>query len=394
MKNFLFYSFCICLLNIFSQEISVNPTKMNVVYIGVDNPITIMANGIDCEELTVKIKSGELVHVSDCDYIFKPGLKQGALFFYVFHKGNQIGKYEYRVKRIPDPVITLGGKLGPGHINKGTLAAQTGIIPILKNFDFQARFVVKEYTMIICAKDFYHLEHQPNGPVLTREMKDAINKIDGRAEVIFSDVVVIGPDKSTRKLPELRYYLTNYNEKKEECPTNQFSRRTSYYVSNDSVFSYFNCSCNKKIVKIESDRTEYKGLNNDYYFRTETLKTDTSEIYLEYYENGQVKFKTISILKNYSLFCEDESPIDLSKFHRTKYFEYYENGMVKVSGNYSLKEHNYTKTTEDIYLFTGCGTNLNCNYIEEVKHGDWLFFDIKGTLIKKETYNLGELLDN
>ena len=74
-------------------------------------------------------------------------------FFYVFHKGNQIGKYEYRVKRIPDPVITLGGKLGPGHINKGTLAAQTGIIPILKNFDFQARFVVKEYTMIICAKD-------------------------------------------------------------------------------------------------------------------------------------------------------------------------------------------------------------------------------------------------
>ena len=64
-------------------------------------------------------------------------------------------KFKYRVKRIPDPVAFLGSpsnkkkKLGSGSFK--TLA-RNGIIPVLKDFDFEAKCNVRGYELVYVPK--------------------------------------------------------------------------------------------------------------------------------------------------------------------------------------------------------------------------------------------------
>jgi hypothetical protein len=81
-----------------------------------------------------------------------------------------MGSFEYRVKKVPDPVATIANLKG-GPANKNLIAAGT-LIPQLENFDFELFFKITGFKMTIAGKGKDILEFETTGNQLTQPMRD------------------------------------------------------------------------------------------------------------------------------------------------------------------------------------------------------------------------------
>jgi len=96
----------------------VSPTKMNVFYRGVPNPVEVSVPGVPSNKLKVSISSGHRIkRQSDGTYIVEPANSSANKIATISVKGempdgsiSNLGKAEFRVKRIPDPVPFWAGK--------------------------------------------------------------------------------------------------------------------------------------------------------------------------------------------------------------------------------------------------------------------------------------------
>ena len=130
-------------------SVNVSADKMNVFYIGVDNPISIAAAGVSSNDIGVSA-SGSGIALSSTgksSYNVKVATP-GESFIKITDKknGKQLGEFKFRVKKIPDPVAKIGGKTG-GTFGSGQMGAQLGIFPELENFDFEAKCDIQSYTL-------------------------------------------------------------------------------------------------------------------------------------------------------------------------------------------------------------------------------------------------------
>lgn len=90
--------------------VAVEPTKVNVLYIGVDNPLTITAPGYDCAQVSARLVGpGTLVPKGNCQYVATV-TEQGTVDIQVFAtvdgKESMVGSSVFRVKRLPPPAPT------------------------------------------------------------------------------------------------------------------------------------------------------------------------------------------------------------------------------------------------------------------------------------------------
>jgi len=119
-----------------------------------------------------------------------------------------MGSFEYRVKRVPDPVATLANMKG-GTINKAVLKAGT-LIPVLENFDFELYFKITEFKMTITGKGRDLMEYQGTGNQLSIQMRDALDKVRTGDKVFFEYIkakMAAGADQTTRSLPALAFTI-------------------------------------------------------------------------------------------------------------------------------------------------------------------------------------------
>ncbi len=135
-------------------SVNVSADKMNVFYIGVENPISVAAAGVSSNDITVSANGGGVTLTPNgrSAYIAK-ATQQGETTITVTDKkaGKQLGGFKFRVKRIPDPMVKLANKTG-GSIGTGEMKAQLGMIPVLENFDFDAKCEVQSYTLYYTKK--------------------------------------------------------------------------------------------------------------------------------------------------------------------------------------------------------------------------------------------------
>jgi hypothetical protein len=138
MKKLFLGLFLSLALVINGQSVSASADKMNVLYIGVDNPVTIAASGLSSDEVFVTLSGGggASIEGSGSKYIIRPTQQTSSANFCnidVFNtKTNQkIASFPFRVKRIPDPQAQIGGKTD-GKITEGEMKVQGGVIAVLK----------------------------------------------------------------------------------------------------------------------------------------------------------------------------------------------------------------------------------------------------------------------
>lgn len=180
----------------------VSPSKMNVFYIGVDNPVEVSAAGAAASDLRVSMTGGT-ISGGGGNYTVRV-TQQGKANVNVSANGENYGNFEFRVKRIPDPVAKIANKPG-GNISAGELKVQKGIAAVLEGFDFDAKFTVVSFDMVYAAKRQDLAVARGNGPSFNGQMQGYLGRAKPGDLFYFENVKVRGPDGQTRPIPGITF---------------------------------------------------------------------------------------------------------------------------------------------------------------------------------------------
>lgn len=181
----------------------VSPDKMNVLYIGVNNPISVSAPGTPTDKIRVSMSGGSISSAGGGKYnvrVSSPGTARISVSAEVAPgKTQTLSSTEFRVKRIPDPIAKFAGKTG-GSMATVALKAQNALFAKLDNFDFDASFKVTKFTMILAKPRADAIVLSTSGGQLSSSMSSALNGIVPGTRVIFDNIVAVGPDGTPRQL--------------------------------------------------------------------------------------------------------------------------------------------------------------------------------------------------
>jgi len=194
----------------------ISATKMNVVYIGLENPISVSVPGYAAEEVQVSLSpasAGSLKPDKGVKGNYLLTLNRSAseltIVASVKQKGGsgagtvkKMGEQKYRVRMIPDPIPALGIIDVSGGVPSALLKAQSVVRAPLKNFAFEGvNYIPYEYTFILVPKKGGNTVYeQGKGQQLSPSMQGAMSRAQKGDKIIISQIKVKGPD-GNRQLP-------------------------------------------------------------------------------------------------------------------------------------------------------------------------------------------------
>lgn len=190
-------------------NVVVSPDKMNVFYVGVDNPVSISIAGVDGDKISPSITNGRIKPVSPGKYIVnpkRPGNSLVTVFAEIDGVQKNMGTAPFRVKGLPDPVVQVAGKKG-GKIERNVLAAQTGVFAVMEDFDFDLEFKIIEFTVSTTDRGGYYISESTKGNIFTPSQKALIKNLRRGQRLNIEDVKAIGPDGSVRPLAPIVFEL-------------------------------------------------------------------------------------------------------------------------------------------------------------------------------------------
>lgn len=180
--------------------------KMNVVYVGLDNPISVSFAGVSNDKVNVSSSIGGLTKVGDGKYSLKPlsGREVTVTASGTLPDGKVVSdKKVFRIKPIPTPRGTVRGEYSP----KGSIE-NLGIVNVgvkMEDFDFDVKLNVTEFTVIF-----------PKGSVVIRggtrlndEAKRLAERLKPGDKVIFTNIKseMIGAPIKMKPAPDVVYTI-------------------------------------------------------------------------------------------------------------------------------------------------------------------------------------------
>lgn len=169
--------------------------KMNVFYIGVDNPVTV-SSGTGWDKTKVSMSGGTLTPAGGPGK-FNVRVSAVGKSSITVNADGKASTYEFRVKRIPDPIFMVGPSKG-GRIQSVIFKNQQFARADLENFDFDARFSVISATVYFAGANFSNVQTATiNGGSLASISGQLAKCIPGTS-VTFDNVKVQGPDGTVR----------------------------------------------------------------------------------------------------------------------------------------------------------------------------------------------------
>lgn len=183
--------------------VAVMADKMNVLYIGVDNPLTITA-GAGSEKVSAVSSNGAITKGSGSKYIAKP-TTPGEANIDVRVEGKSAGKVMFRVKYLPNPTGMVGTFEG-GQVPSAQFKAMGGVRAALQNSDFEAQYKVLSYTIAdLSGGDINQI---PNaGATWNGAAASMVNGLKPGRGVYIDNIKAQGPDGRTITLKPMSFIL-------------------------------------------------------------------------------------------------------------------------------------------------------------------------------------------
>jgi hypothetical protein len=191
-------------------HIAVAPTKMNVLYIGIDNPVSVAASAGNDEKVTVAMNGGGgvvskigtgLYNVRVSDITDDCQLK-------VYVDGKLAGTSTFRVRRLPTPVGTVGGFSSGSNVNANAFRLQAGLGLYVKDFPFEIKYEVLGFTLTVDDDKGNIHEAVCKGGQFSSQAKHIIEQYVKPGRLVTIDAI-LARDEGGRelRLPSLVYYI-------------------------------------------------------------------------------------------------------------------------------------------------------------------------------------------
>jgi len=189
-------------------SVVVSPTKMNVFYLAVDNPVEISVSGVPGNKIRASASNGRLDPRGNA-WIMRPtriGNCMVTVSAEIDGKFTTVGSKEFRVKQVPDPIALVNNQKG-GAIAKNVLMAQSGVVAAMPpDFDFDLTFTVTEYTVLTVVQGFVR-EVKVKGNQFNQDVRTLLTNLSKGSPVYIQDIRAVGPDGSVRSLSTINFKL-------------------------------------------------------------------------------------------------------------------------------------------------------------------------------------------
>ena len=182
---------------------------MNVLYIGVDNPVSISTTGGGTEQQQVSITggNGNMKSLGGGHYIARVNSVTDECYITVSVNGKLAGKTVFRTRTIPRPVATVGGFESGDNVNAGAFKAQGGVGAYIKDFPFQLKYSVTSFTLT-ADNDEGDIDEAPcTGNTWSPKAEQIIKNLKAGRMVTIDNIRAVGEDGRNQKLPSLVYYI-------------------------------------------------------------------------------------------------------------------------------------------------------------------------------------------
>lgn len=189
---------------------SISADKMNVLYIGLQNPISVSAGGVPAEAINATISGGSIVKKATGEYmvtVSSPGKAVVNVSAMIDGKVKTLGSKEFRIKYIPDPVLKVGLSKGPS-MKAAEFKVQGGLRADLEDFVFDGvKYDVVSYRIGIQPRSGDYVEGEANSAYFPSGVMGAIRSLKPGDQVYFDNVRVKGPDGKVRDMSNINFKI-------------------------------------------------------------------------------------------------------------------------------------------------------------------------------------------
>lgn len=137
-------------------QLALMDNRHNVLYLGIENPITVAVSGVSPRDIRVTAAEGSGLRVRSTGQIGQYKLSPSkrtvkGTFAYLnitqISTNKLLARMAFRVKRIPDPVVVLTNGKTDGRIPAAEMRIQKGVIAKIPDFYFDASCRIQGFTL-------------------------------------------------------------------------------------------------------------------------------------------------------------------------------------------------------------------------------------------------------
>ncbi|HMH24773.1 MAG TPA: GldM family protein [Puia sp.] len=180
--------------------------KMNVLYVGEENPLIVSGGSVGREKVHVSFSGGAPVENTGGDkYIIKPTTPGDAKI--IVNANGKLNEFPMRVKFLPNPAGFVGTSKG-GSMSASEFKANGGLLAHLENSDFISPFLVVSYKLSAIGGNIPQAQQATNdGPRWNGRAADIVTRCSPGTNVFFDEIHVKGRDGRDRTLPPMVFIL-------------------------------------------------------------------------------------------------------------------------------------------------------------------------------------------
>lgn len=196
---------------------TISATMMNVLYAGIDNPISISVPGVDNSGVTATMTNGTLTRSGD-GWIARPAEigKEAKISVTASFEGSSlgVGDITFRVRKLPDPTPFIqytdaqgnsANYMGGGNgIPKAALKAAPGISAAIDDGILNIPFEVISFQMISFDQMGDAHPENSDGARFSQRQLNRINSMKRNAQFFITSIKAKGPDGTVRELSPIQ----------------------------------------------------------------------------------------------------------------------------------------------------------------------------------------------
>ena len=169
---------------------AVMPDKMNVFYIGIDNPVTI-GSPTGWDKTSVSMTNGT-ISGQGSNRTIRPSSMPGQKAVITVVADKKPSTFEFRLKTIPNPIF----KVGSGKVRMPSIEfkSQTACRAELENFDFDLRYSIVSATVYFSGANFPSVKLATLQGNSLAPLASYMNNCGPGSVITFDNIKVQGPD--------------------------------------------------------------------------------------------------------------------------------------------------------------------------------------------------------
>lgn len=192
-------------------SVTVAPINMMVMYEELQNPISVSSPGFTNDVISINVEGGKYTKGNASGEYFVEVNKGAKLVkVHVLAKDEDghtvnMGCQEFRVKKVPDPVVKIGDITG-GKVDKEVLLSIGRVMAVMKDFDFKDfNYTIDSYTVSTYRGTF--IDKQNRGPKFSDEVISLISNAQSGQRIQFQDICVKSPKGEIRNVGSINIQI-------------------------------------------------------------------------------------------------------------------------------------------------------------------------------------------